>query len=60
MVHRFTTTPETAHMLTKQSKKENFYFKTLTRTDNTVHVACETTEPGIEYINKNNINVKWM
>lgn len=60
MVHRFTTTPETAHMLTKAGKKEKFYFKTLTRTDNTDHVECETTEPGFEYINRNNINVAWL
>ncbi len=47
-------------MLTKASKKEKFYFKTLTRTDNTDHVECETTEPGFEYINRNNINVAWL
>lgn len=60
MVHRFTTTPETAHMLTKTSKKERFYFRTLTRTDKIEKVECETTEPGFEYINNNNINVTWL
>lgn len=59
MVHRFTTTPETVHMLTKTSKKEKFYFRTLTRTDNTELVTCETTAPGYNYINDNNINVTW-
>ena len=59
MTHRFTTTPETAHMLTKTSKKEKFYFRTLTCTDRTDTVTCETTEPGLEYIKENNINVLW-
>ena len=60
MVHRFTTTAETAHMLTKTSKKENFYFRTLTRTDHIDKVECETTEPGFKYINENDIPVTWI
>lgn len=60
MVHRFTTTPETARALTKTSKKEKFYFRTLTHTDNTDSVECETTEPGYKYITENNINVTWL
>ena len=47
-------------MLTKTSKKERFYFRTLTRTDKIEKVECETTEPGFEYINNNNINVTWL
>lgn len=47
-------------MLTKTSKKERFYFRTLTRTDKIEEVECETTEPGFEYINNNNINVTWL
>lgn len=58
MVHRFRTTSEVAHRLTKESKKQGFYFKTLTRTTKIEEVVCETTEPGYEYILKNNIKVK--
>ena len=47
-------------MLTKTSKKEKFYFRTLTRTDNTDNVLCETTEPGFKYINENDIPVTWI
>lgn len=59
MVHRFYAKPETAHMLTKESKKNHFYFRTLTRTDNTESVYCETTDPGLEYINDNDIDVSY-
>lgn len=57
MVHRFTTTAEVAHKLTKQSKKQGFYFRTLSRTDNTDVVSCEVTEHGYEYIQQNEIPV---
>lgn len=57
MVHRFTTSPETAHKLTALKKKHGFYFRTLTKTDNTDLVSCEVTEPGYEFIQKNNIEV---
>ena len=47
-------------MLTKTSKKEKFYFRTLTRTDHIDKVECETTEPGLKYINENDISVTWI
>lgn len=58
MKHEFKCTPEVAHSLTKASKKEGFYFRTLTRTDHTDIVTCETTEPGWKYINNNNVNIQ--
>lgn len=60
MIHRFKTTSETAHRLTKESKKQGFYFKTLTRTTKIEEVVCETTEPGYEYIQENNIKAKFI
>lgn len=57
MVHKFTTNPETAHQLTKLSKKEGFYFKSLTRTTNIEKVVCEVTETGYDFINDNGIEV---
>lgn len=59
MVHYFSTTPEQAHKLTKVSKKEDFYFKTLAHTDKTDMVPCEVTERGYEYITSNGIQVSW-
>lgn len=59
MVHRFTTTSEQAHALTKESKKVGFYFRTLVRTDHINDVECEVTEQGYKYIVANNINVNW-
>lgn len=52
MVHRFYATPETAHKLTKESKRNHFYFRTLTRTDDIDSVYCETTDLGLDYINE--------
>lgn len=57
MVHKFTTNPETAHQLTKLSKKHDFYFKSLTRTTNIEKVVCEVTEIGYDFINENGIEV---
>ena len=57
MVHKFTTNPETAHQLTKLSKKHGFYFKSLTRTTNIDKVVCEVTETGYDFINDNGIEV---
>lgn len=59
MVHRFYTTPDTAHQLTKLKKRHGFYFRTLTRTDNIGQVYCEVTDPGHQFIIDNNINVEW-
>jgi hypothetical protein len=59
MVHRFTTTPETAHLLTKESKKHKFFFRILTRTSHTDKVFCEVTKSGFEYINSNHIEVDY-
>ncbi len=53
MVHRFTTTKEVAHTLSKIKKIHRFYFRALTRTDKDCCVFCETTEPGYEFINQN-------
>ena len=46
---RFYTNSENAHNLTKVSKKNKFYFRTLTRS-NIEQVYCETDEAGMEYI----------
>ena len=59
MKHYFTTTAEQAHELTKLSKKDGFYFKTLSRTDKGIPVSCEVTERGYDYINANGIEVEW-
>ncbi len=59
MVHRFVTSAAQARSLTKLSKKEKFYFRTLVRTDHDIEVECEVTEKGYFYIVQNNINVKW-
>lgn len=57
MVHKFTANPETAHQLTKLSKKHGFYFKSLTRTTNIEKVVCEVTATGYDFINDNGIEV---
>lgn len=54
---RFYTNPETAHMLTKKSKKNGFYFRTLSRTDNVEMVPCEVTEQGYQYMVNNTIKI---
>lgn len=59
MRHRFYTTPETAHELTAQKKKHGFYFRTLTRTDRSNSVYCETTEPGYQFIIEHGYDVEW-
>ena len=59
MVHRFVTSAAQARALTKLSKKEKFYFRTLVRTDHNVEVECEVTEKGYFFIVQNNINVNW-
>ena len=57
MVHRFYTTPETARELTALKKKNGFYFRTLTRTDNIDRVYCEVTDPGYQFIKENGITI---
>lgn len=59
MVHYFHTTPEQAHELTKLSKKNGFYFKTLAYTDKIESVPCEVTEKGYDFIKENGIDVSW-
>ena len=54
---RFYTNPDTAHMLTKASKKNGFYFRTLSRTDHVDSVPCEVTEPGHQYMINNTIKI---
>ena len=51
MVYRFYTSPLFARKLTKESRKRNFYFRTLTRTDTKSEVYCEITEKGKNLIN---------
>lgn len=58
MVHRFYTTPETARELTALKKKNGFYFRTLTRTDNIDRVYCEVTDPGYQFIKENGITIE--
>lgn len=54
MVHRFETTAEVAHALTKLKKHHGFYFRALTKTTSTP-VVCEVTEKGFEFIKAYNI-----
>lgn len=42
MVRHVYLTAEHAHMLTKDSKKNGYYFRTLSRTDTGSLVHCET------------------
>lgn len=58
MVHRFFTTPETARELTALKKKNGFYFRTLSRTDNIDRVHCEVTGPGYQFIKENGIVIE--
>lgn len=57
MKHEFETTPSIAHRLTKEMKKNGFYYRTLTRTDHNEFVICETTDPGMQYIEENKIPI---
>lgn len=50
MIRRFTLTPEVARRLTAVSKKEGFYFRTLTRTDKGIPVHCEASDYGFDFI----------
>lgn len=50
MIHRFTVSPESARKLMKVSKRMNFYFEILSRTDHTDDVYCEVGELGYRYI----------
>jgi len=55
---RFYTTSETAHLLTKTSKKTGFYFRTLNRTDEGSRVYCEASAPMMGYITENDIDIE--
>lgn len=59
MANRFFADPATAHELTALKRKHNFFFRTLTRTDNIARVYCETSNPGREFIIASNIKVDW-
>ena len=59
MIHRFKTTSEVAHALTKAREKEYFYFRTLSRTVNVYEVFCEVSERGYNYIKEHGLKVKW-
>lgn len=54
---RFYTNSQNANNLTKVSKKNKFYFRTLTRS-NIERVYCETNEIGMQYIEDNGIDVE--
>ena len=57
MKYNFIADRETARMLTKESKKNGFYFRTLSRTDNVDRVPCEVTEPGHQYMTNTTIKI---
>ena len=57
MIHRFLTIAETAHILTKMSKKENFYLRTQTRTDGAGLVCAETSDKGATLIKNKGFKV---
>ena len=48
-------TPEVAHMLTKVSKQEKWYYRTMTRTDKYPWVIAKIDDDGIKYLEENNI-----
>lgn len=55
MVIQIRVTKEIAHLLTKVSKKEKWYFRCLTRTDRSSDVDAEIHESGVKYMDDNNI-----
>ena len=58
MTTRFYCSPEVAHQLTAAKKKHGFYFRTLNATDKPGDVYCETTDPGMNYIDENGIEIR--
>lgn len=59
MIHRFLTTAETAHTLTTMGKREHFYFRPLTQTDQAGLVCCETTDRGATLIKNKGFKVNF-
>lgn len=55
MIKKIIVKKEIAHLLTKVSKKEKWYYRCLTRTDRKTDVVAEIHEAGIKYMNDNNI-----
>lgn len=56
MINHIKVDATVAHLLTKASKKERWYFRTLMRTDTNKEVEAEIQEKGIEYLENNNIS----
>lgn len=57
MIYEIKIIPEVAHFLTKLCKKERFYFRTLTRTDNTEYVIASIDERGLDSMRLKNIHI---
>lgn len=55
MVHKIVVKPVVAHLLTKVSKREKFYFRCLTRTDKVKQMDVEIADKGIDYLDASNI-----
>lgn len=57
MIKEIKITPEVAHNLSKLCKRERFYFRTLTRTDNTEYVVASIDERGLDAMQSQNIHI---
>lgn len=57
MIHEIKITPDVAHFLEKLSKKERFYFCSLTRTDHTDYVFAFIGDRGLASLERKNINI---
>ena len=55
MIRKIIVKKDVAHLLTKASKKEKWYFRCLTRTDRNIDVVAEIHDAGIKYMNDKNI-----
>ena len=55
MIKKIIVKKEIAHLLTKVSKKEKWYYRCLTRTDRKIDVVVEIHDAGIKYMNDKNI-----
>ena len=55
MIRKIIVKKDVAHLLTKVSKKEKWYFRCLTRTDRNIDVVAEIHDAGIKYMNDKNI-----
>lgn len=55
MIKKIVVKKEMAHLLTKVSRKEKWYYRCLTRTDRSTNVVAEIQDAGLKYLNDNNI-----